>query len=362
MILDLQRFTAAEQPFWTELEQKLDRMEKHPNQVLPLEQLRRFHYLYERTAAGLARFSGFAGEAETRRYLEHLVARAYGELHETRQRQHRFSPLRWFFRTWPATFRRHHRAFWLALTITLVGAIFGGFAVAFDPEAKAQVLPQMFDSHLGDPAERVAEEERRPNRAGADHLTLFSAQLMVNNIGVSIKAMAFGMTYGIGTVIILFYNGVILGLVSVDYVLAGQGKFLLAWLLPHGVIELPAVIMGGQTGLILAHALIGWGQRRTLRARLRAVAPSVVTLIAGVALLLIWAGLVEAFFSQYHEPVLPYAVKIVFGVVELLLLVLFLSRCGQARKAPRTTEAADVSAPAREASRRLPNIILPPSR
>jgi uncharacterized membrane protein SpoIIM required for sporulation len=57
--------------------------------------------------------------------------------------------------------------------------------------------------------------------------------------------------------------------------------------------------------MVLAAALIGWGDRRGLRARLRAVRPDVVTLVFGVALLLVWAGIVESFLSQYHEPVLP---------------------------------------------------------
>jgi hypothetical protein len=42
----------------------------------------------------------------------------------------------------------------------------------------------------------------------------------------------------------------------------------------------------------------------------------------------VWAGLVEAFFSQYHAPIIPYEAKIAFGVVELGLLGLFLSRSG----------------------------------
>jgi uncharacterized membrane protein SpoIIM required for sporulation len=207
--------------------------------------------------------------------------------------------------------------------------VFGGFAVAYDPEAKAAILPEMFASHLGDPAERVAREETQPDRTSTGGLSSFSAALMVNNIKVSIKALALGMTWGIGTILVLFYNGVVLGLVSTDYVIAGQTKFLLGWLLPHGVIELPAVLIGGQTGLILAGALIGWGKRMPLRARFRVVTPDVTTLIFGVSLMLVWAGLVEAFFSQYHEPVLPYSVKIAFGCTELVVLILFLSRCGQ---------------------------------
>ena len=95
--------------------------------------------------------------------------------------------------------------------------------------------------------------------------------------------------------------------------------------------------MGGQAGLMLAGALIGWGRRTTLRERFRAIAPDLTTLIAGIALMLVWAGLVEAFFSQYREPVLPYAVKIAFGFTELLLLCLFLGRCGKTTAAESGT-------------------------
>ena len=96
MIVDLKRFVSTERPFWTELERALDRLESHQQRAASLEELRRFHYLYDRTAAGLAKVSSLAAEPETRRYLEGLVARAYGEVHETRDRQHRFSPLTWF--------------------------------------------------------------------------------------------------------------------------------------------------------------------------------------------------------------------------------------------------------------------------
>jgi len=349
MIIDLQRFLAAERPFWIELEKLLDGLETTGGAVMQFEQARRFHYLYERAAAGLAKLNTFSSEPETRRYLESLVARAYGEINETRERQHRFSPWHWLFQTLPQTFRRRIRAFWLALGITMAGALFGGFAVAFDPEAKAAILPEMFANHMGDPAERVAKEEKDAKGHSAERMTSFSAQLMVNNISVSIRALAFGVTYGIGTIILLFYNGIILGLVTADYVMAGQTVFLLGWLLPHGVIELPAIFIGAQAGLVLAGALVGWGRRETLRARLRAVAPDLMTLICGVALMLVWAGIVEAFFSQFHAPVLPYSVKITFGCIELMALIFFLSRCGRAEE---EQEKATAAAPLLEAKAR----------
>jgi uncharacterized membrane protein SpoIIM required for sporulation len=331
VIVDLQKFIATERPGWTELERQLDRLEAEPDLRLTVADAQRFHHLYERTAAGLARITTFSAEPETRRYLENLVARAYGEIHETREKQRRIFPLQWFFQKWPQTFRRHIRAFYLSLAITIAGCAFGGLAIAFDPEAKPVLMP--FSRLMQDPAKRVAEEENATHDRLAGHKTSFSAELMTHNTKVSIFTLALGMTWGVGTIIMLFYNGVILGAVAVDYILAGQLKFLLGWLMPHGVIEIPAILIAGQAGLLLAGALIGWGRRTPVKTRLREISGDIVTLIFGVGLMLVWAGFIEAFLSQYHEPVIPYDVKIAFGAVELVLLILFLAKSGAKQSA-----------------------------
>lgn len=308
------------------MESLVERLERESSQPLALEEAKRFHLLYQKVSADLGRIATFAAEPELRGYLESLTARAYAEIHETRERSKRFRPARWFTHEFPRAFRRQWGAFVISVVITIVGMIFGGFAVALDEEAKEAVLPGQFANHLGDPARRVAEEEKvdkDERRAGMR--STFAGMLMANNISVSIRAVAFGMTWGIGTMILLFYNGVILGLVAVDYILAGQLVFLLGWLLPHGVIEIPAVLIAGQGGLVLGRALIGRGDRAPLRDRLRAVAGDVMTLIGGVAVMLVWAGIVESFLSQHHEPVVPYWLKILFGCLELGALVWFLA-------------------------------------
>jgi len=153
--------------------------------------------------------------------------------------------------------------------------------------------------------------------------------LMTHNIQVTVMTLACGVTWGIGTVILLFYNGVILGAISADYVGAGYTRFLAGWLLPHGAIEIPAILLGGQAGLVLAGAVIGWGERASRVDRLRRVAGDLLSIALGAAALLVWAGLVEAFVSQYHQPVLPYGLKIAFGLLELGALSIFLARAGR---------------------------------
>jgi uncharacterized membrane protein SpoIIM required for sporulation len=341
VIIDLPRFIAEEKLFWSELESVLQQLEQHPNDRMTLEQTRRFHYLYQRASADLAKLTTFASEPALRGYLESLVSRAYAEVHEVRRHAPALSVWRWFVVTFPQTFRRHVRAFWLSVAASLVGAVLGALFLYLEPDAKSVLLP--FEHLRGDPSERVAWEENQGDVRAGQPKTAFSAFLMTNNTRVSITALALGMTWGIGTLVVLFYNGVIVGAVALDYIRAGETQFLLGWLLPHGSIELPAIMIAGQAGLVLGGALIGRGARMSLRARFRSVAPDVVTLIGGVAVMLVWAGIIEAFLSQYHEPVLPYAVKIAFGLVELGLLTWFLSRCGKgsepATASPKTGES-----------------------
>ena len=326
MIINIKQFIAEERRYWSELEQILDALERDAERRLDLEKLKRFHYLYQRTSTDLGKLMTFSSEVETRHYLESLVGRAYCEIHETRKRSTRFSPLRWLFRSFPQTFRLHVKAFYLSLAIMLAGSIFGGLAVSLDPEAKEELIP--FPHLMIDPSERVAREESVNTDRLEGAKATFSSYLMTHNTKVSIFSMALGITWGIGTVILLFTNGVMLGAVALDYALAGKSMFLMGWLLPHGAVEIPALLLAGQAGLVLAGAIIGQGREVSLKGRLRAVSGDLVTLIFGVAVMLVWAGLIEAFFSQYHEPVIPYSVKIGIGIAELILLILFLSRSG----------------------------------
>ena len=81
--------------------------------------------------------------------------------------------------------------------------------------------------------------------------------------------------------------------------------------------------------LVLAGALIGSRKRLSLFERLAVIRNDLVTLIGGFCLLLVWAGIVEAFFSQYHEPIIPYNVKIGFGALQLVLLFSYLGFSGR---------------------------------
>lgn len=339
MIIDLEQFIREAQPRWRALEQFVLRLEDDPLASLDLAEAQRLHYLYERTASDLARLTTFAFDPETQRYLESLIGRAYALIHDSRGSTRRFRPVHWFCAVLPRVFRRRWRALAAAVGATLAGALFGAILIAQNPELRTAIMP--FPHLHTHPAERVAAEEASPPEALASQRATFSSSLMTHNTRVAIFAMALGITWGFGTLLILFYNGVIIGAVAADYIMAGETLFLLGWLLPHGAIEIPAFLIAGQAGLILANTLIRRDAHYSLAHRLRRQAPGLATLIGGVTLLLVWAAIVEAFFSQYHEPVLPYPLKIAIGIAQFVALGVFLLAGG--RRPDRNTPARDGS-------------------
>lgn len=329
MILDLDRFLRREEPYWRELESLLEAIHQRPGGGLSLEEAERLRALYQRAAASLNRIQQGAAAPALIAYLEQLVARAYGETYQSRpapnwRRAARAVP--GLFVRFPIVFRRHFAAFLLSLAITCGGCVFGGLAVLTDPAAVQVLLPA---AYLQRPLQRVraAESGREPSPDAAVSAQ-FSAFLMTHNIHVALFALLLGVTLGAGTAVLLFGNGVMLGAVAARYAGAGVSEFLAGWLLPHGAFEIPSILIAGQAGFLIAAALLR-GDRAPRWRRLRACLPDVVVLIAGLSVMLVWAGLIEGMFSQHHAPQVPYAVKIAFGLLELAVLALYLARVGR---------------------------------
>ncbi|MCX7818130.1 MAG: stage II sporulation protein M [Kiritimatiellae bacterium] len=328
--MDLPRFVERRRTLWREFEQRIAEVADAPFRRLELDDLRRLLTLYEEVAADLADVRDFGGESELRTYLEALVARAHAEIHALREPAVRWRPGRWLGEGLAATIRRRWRAGTAAAAIFVAGAIFGAAALISDPAARRHLLP--FEHLRMPPAERVEIEQREMMRPGGGEreYRTFAAYLWVNNVRVAVLLLALGMTFGAGTAVVLALNGMLLGAVAADYVVAGQSQFLLGWLLPHGAVEIPAILLAAQGGLVLGGALLGaeGPRHRPLAERLGAVRGDVLSLIGGAALLLAWAAGVESFLSQHHEPRLPYTIKIAIGLLELGALALYVARAG----------------------------------
>jgi len=244
-------------------------------------------------------------------YLNDLVARSYAHIYAGSGGTAR-RVLAFYTRDFPRLFRKEWKAIALSAALLLSGGALGATFTALDPESLGVLVPDQHQAHT--PQERVAEEEAEGGQTDGHGAMAFSSFLFTHNIKVTFLVFALGITFGVGTVTVLFYNGVPLGALAVQYHLAGQGLFFWAWILPHGIPELTVVFIAGGAGLILARGLWMPGRLRRKDAVVKE-ARTAARLVVGGMPLLILAGVIEGTISQMHEPLMPYSVKLVFALV-----------------------------------------------
>jgi uncharacterized membrane protein SpoIIM required for sporulation len=338
---DVDRFVRERTDEWRELERMLGSVQAEGIRPLGIEGARRLGQLYRAVSSDLVRARTELADASLVDYLNDLAARAYACVHtgsSTRGRQ----LLAFFVEEFPRTVRHQWRPIALSAALLLSGALFGAVASARDPGSVNVMIPEQFQ-HV--PAERVAQDEATGGSGGQAAAT-FSTWLFTHNIQVTFTVFALGLTFGIGTVALMFYNGAPLGALAWQYHQAGHGLFYWAWILPHGIPELTVVAIAGGAGLVLARGLWLPGRRRR-RDALVAEARIAVRLVVGAMPVLIMAGLIEGTISQIHEPRLPYPLKLLFAAVVGVGVAAFLLFGGRHREATVARQPTDRSSASR---------------
>src|SRR5205823_2386433 len=131
---------------------------------------------------------------------------------------------------------------------------------------------------------------------------------------------ASGITAGVGTVYMIAFNGLLLGAIGMACAVAGMSVPLWSFVAPHGVLELPAILIAGGAGLRLAQGLLFPGVRPRRQALARAGSEAVM-LVLGCLPILIVAGAIEAFVSPTD---LAVSLKLTFASALFVLLGVYL--------------------------------------
>jgi uncharacterized membrane protein SpoIIM required for sporulation len=202
--------------------------------------------------------------------------------------------------------------------------------VHFDPNALAVVVPEAHQEQT--PLERIHQEAQR-DLFDAGGSTVFSSFLFTHNIQVTFLVLALGLTGGLGTAAVLFWNGIPLGALAAQYAASGQALFFWAWILPHGITELSVVAIAGAAGFVLARGLLRPGPE-TRGAALQRQARRALGLILGGMPLLIVAGVVEGSVSQLHPPLVPLWLKLGFAAALALATLSYLALAGRGPERP----------------------------
>lgn len=169
-----------------------------------------------------------------------------------------------------------------------------------------------------------------------------SSKIAANNIKVSFMAFAFGITGGVLTVVLLVFNGALLGGMFAALSPYNMASRLFEFILAHGFLELSIIAVAAGCGLYIGDALLNPGPYTRKEALQRHARPAIDVVLFS-ALCLIPAGLTEGYISPYEE--VPFAVKLTIGILLAAVYWSFLLT-GRWFPVPRRGFISDLSASA----------------
>jgi uncharacterized membrane protein SpoIIM required for sporulation len=297
--------------YWEHLEQLLDQTQRRGIRSLDRGELRELGLLYRQAASDLAVLRADTSSVHFARYLNQLLARAHNTIYSGKKTS-AVSILHFFRDTYPEVFRRNLPYCLLALALFLAGAFAGSVLTLQDPDFQLKVLgPQM--------VETIRKREMWTHSIVAIKPVASSA-IMTNNLGVAFTTFAAGITAGLGTIYMIVFNGVMIGVIGMACYLSGMSLQLWSFVAPHGVLELPAIFIAAGGGLRLASGLLFPGVLPRKESLARAGREAVQLLLGCVPVLFV-AGIIEAFVSPTE---LAIPMKFLFAAAMFTLLVFYL--------------------------------------
>jgi uncharacterized membrane protein SpoIIM required for sporulation len=223
--------------------------------------------------------------------------------------------------------RRLWRPIAIASVLFYLPGLLSFAAIKARPELAREVLsPLMLDR-----VEQAAAKEARGEgyvEETVENMPVLGSSIITNNVGVTFAAFAGGVLAGLGTVLSLVFNGLMLGTVAGAFSNEGQSLQLWTFVAPHGGLELTAICIAGGAGLWLGSGMLLPG-RRTRREMVVTRGREAVALILGTAIMLLLAGTIEGFISP---SALPREFKLTFAAVVALAMVAYFAFAGHGRE------------------------------
>ncbi len=320
-----ERFVRAKEPRWRLLAGYLARARRPGLRALAPSELSEFAGLYRETAADLARARTYGADASVLFQLERLVAAGHSALY---RRHHVSVGDVWQFlrRDFPRLVRRHSLPIGISATLLVVPAVVGYVRIWLEPELAYELLHPQIVARAESAPDRIAEGKGYVEIPSI-FMPVAAGGIIANNVQVTFLAFALGITAGVGTLLLLLFNGVHIGATLALFDSLETGWYLWSFLLPHGIMELTAAAIAGGAGLLLGSALL-LPREQTRREALVDRGGQAVRLLLGTSVLLVLAGLVEGFVSPSPW---PPATKIAFGLGLGALLYLYLFFQGKDR-------------------------------
>lgn len=271
---------------WKDFERVLDGQYKDPEKL---------KNLFIQVTDDLSYSRTFYSNRSVRVYLNNLAQRVFFSIYKSKK-----SPFRRLIHFWvddlPQLVYESRQAFRLSLVVFVVSMLVGVFSSIMDPEFASIILG---DSYVNMTLENIDSGDPMAvyKERGAFNMSL---GITLNNLMVAFFTFILGALFGVGTLIILISNAIMVGTFQYFFIERGlfAESFLTIWI--HGTLEISAIVIAGAAGLTMGQGLVFPGTYTRLQAFQRSARRGLKIMI-GIAPIIILAGFIEGYLTRFTE-------------------------------------------------------------
>jgi len=319
LVLKSSEFRRGREKSWRELEALVGRIDKSGVRALTGDELERLPLLYRAALSSLSVARSIALDRNLRLYLENLAFRAFLAVYGPRSSV--LESIGAFLRRgFPRAVRAARWHMLVAFLATAIG-VAAGYALTVSEEAWfAAFVPGGMAGDRGPASTReelLHDEIFQPWPGAARSFALFASILFSHNTMVGILTFALGVAAGVPTLLLLVYQGLILGAFIALHANRGLTVDFLGWIAIHGVSEMLAIILCGAAGLVVAEKIL-FPARRSRLESIAAGGQDAAPIAVGAMLLFLVAGILEGGFRQLVQSTeLRFAIGGLTGILWL---------------------------------------------
>ena len=295
-LVNATRFRAAHEADWARLEELVGRLEKRSIRSLDDDDLLALPVLYRTTLSSLSAARDTSLDRALVAYLEQLCTRAYFQIYgvPTPARQ---QVAIFFADSWPNAVRALWKETLICAALTVAAAWIAYLLVQSDPGWFYAMMPEGLAGGRDPSASAEYLRGTLYDSGGEGWLMTFATYLFTHNSQIAIFAFALGFAFAVPTILLILYNGLMLGAFFAVFAAKGLAFNLAGWLAIHGTTELFAIAIAGAAGLRIGTAVAFPGHLSRMESAVRAGKLS-ATAMAGTVIMLAVAGLLEGIGRQ----------------------------------------------------------------
>jgi len=291
---------------WAEFEEILEQKERDPEKL---------NELFVQITDDLSYSRTFYPNRSVRVYLNSLAQRIFFRVYRGRHKTGNRVVSFWLDEL-PRLMYEARRDFTLSFFVFLLAFGMGMLSSAMEPEFLRSILgdgyvEQTLDNiEAGDPMAIYKDRDRLGMSVG----------ITINNLYVALLTFVMGLLFGIGSIALMLYNGVMIGAFQYFFIERGLfwESFLTVW--THGTLEISAIIIAGAAGITMGRGLAFPGTYSRFQSFQQSARRGLKILI-GIAPIIILAGFIEGYLTRYTDT--PDIIRGLFIAVCLAFILIY---------------------------------------